>query len=159
MEVAVGADPATGIETPVASCATQCPLGLCIQGYAGHIAAGQYREALELIMSRTPLPESVCRVCHRPCEEACVHGEINEPVAINDLKRFVMGWAASQETFPYDPPRETPHGTKVAVVGAGPAPTATSIARVRAMLRSNGSITHWPQLRPQLSRPQHWQRV
>ncbi|MCP3960961.1 MAG: hypothetical protein GY719_24205, partial [bacterium] len=35
---------------PVAPCAVQCPLGLCIQGYAAHIAAGQYRDALELIM-------------------------------------------------------------------------------------------------------------
>jgi len=124
METARGA--AQGPVSPVASCATSCPLGLCIQGYAGHIAAGQYREALELIVSRTPLPESVCRVCHRPCEEACIHAASSQPVAVNDLKRFVMAWAASQDTSPYDPPREPANGLRVAVVGAGPAGLAAA---------------------------------
>jgi NADPH-dependent glutamate synthase beta subunit-like oxidoreductase len=123
MESAGGAraELASEERSTVAPCSTRCPLGICIQGYAGHIAAGQYGEALELIMSRTPLPDSVCRVCHHPCEETCIHRESSEPVAINDLKRFVMGWAASQEESPYDPPREAPNGMKVAVVGAGPA--------------------------------------
>jgi indolepyruvate ferredoxin oxidoreductase alpha subunit len=128
MEIGAGAGPGTTAadSPPVAPCATRCPLGLCIQGYAGHIAAGQYREALDLIMSRTPLPESVCRVCHRPCEEVCIHVETGEPVAINDLKRFVVNWAGSQEGLPYDPPREPQNGMKVAVVGAGPAGLAAA---------------------------------
>ncbi len=111
---------------PVAPCAVQCPLGLCIQGYAAHIAAGQYRDALELIMSRNPLPDSVCRVCHRPCEEVCVRAGTDEPVAINDLKRFVVDWAANQEGSPYEPEREPSGGMKVAVVGAGPAGLAAA---------------------------------
>jgi len=111
---------------PVAPCAERCPLGLCVQGYAGHIAAGQYERALELIMSRCPLPDSVCRVCHRPCEPVCVRGELDEPVAINDLKRFVMDWAAAHPAASYDPPREEPNGRAVAVVGAGPAGLAAA---------------------------------
>ena len=104
----------------VASCSERCPLSLCIQGYAGHIAAGEYAEAFGFIMSRTPLPETVCRVCHAPCEDVCVRGTADEPVAINALKRFVVDWAARQDNEIYRPERETANGLKVAVIGAGP---------------------------------------
>ncbi|MFV2074235.1 MAG: FAD-dependent oxidoreductase, partial [Thermoanaerobaculales bacterium] len=109
---------------PVAPCATKCPLFLCIQGYAAHIAAGRYADAVELIMSGLPLPDSVCRVCHRPCEIACVR--VDQPVAINDLKRFAMDWAEGQEDFPYQPRGEPKNGMSVAVVGAGPAGLASA---------------------------------
>ena len=108
----------------IAPCADKCPLFLCIQGYAAHITAGRYADALELIMSGLPLPDSVCRVCHRPCETACVL--VDQPVAINDLKRFVMEWADGQEDFPYQPRGEPRNGMSVAVVGAGPAGLAAS---------------------------------
>ena len=113
-------------DEPVAPCAGECPLGLCVQGYAGQIAAGQYAQALELIVSRLPLPDSVCRVCHRPCEEVCVRATVDTPVAINDLKRFVMDWAAAQPEFPYSPTLEPEHGRSVAIVGAGPAGLAAA---------------------------------
>ena len=92
----------------IAPCATRCPLSLCIQGYAGHIAAGEYVEAVRHVMERTALPESVCRVCHRPCEDACVRSAIDEPIAINDLKRFVVEWAE----------RERPDAAAAEPVGA-----------------------------------------
>jgi NADPH-dependent glutamate synthase beta subunit-like oxidoreductase len=102
----------------VAPCNSRCPLYLCIQGYIGHIAAGEHRQALEHILARCPLPETVCRVCHRPCEEACIRTSLGESaVAINDLKRHAVHAARD---FPYDPPREPDHGRSVAVVGAGP---------------------------------------
>ena len=110
----------------VASCATACPLYLCIQGYAAHIAAGRYEDALELIMSGLPLPDTVCRVCHRPCELACVRSGVDEAVAINDLKRFVMDWAETQEEYPYRPRVEAPNSMTVTIVGAGPAGLAAS---------------------------------
>jgi len=100
-------------------------LGLCIQGYTGHIAAGEYRAAFEQIMSRLPLPESVCRVCHHPCEQVCVRADIDEPVAINELKRFVIDWAHRNEQT-YQPARDEMHGKKVAVIGAGPSGLAAA---------------------------------
>lgn len=106
---------------PVAPCAPACPLGLCVQGYAGLIAAGRYAEALSLIMERCALPDSVCRVCDRPCETSCVRNDVDEPIAINDLKRFVTDWAAEQGDHVYTPQREPDHGRAVAVIGAGPA--------------------------------------
>ncbi len=101
----------------VSPCAELCPLGLCIQGYASYIASGDYDLALELVMSRTALPDSVCRICDRPCEAACLRGD--DPVAVNDLKHFLMDWAQGQPD--YQPSVEDPHGAAVAVVGAGPA--------------------------------------
>jgi len=109
----------------VAPCAESCPIGICIQGYAAHIAAGRYDDALELILDRCPLPATVCRVCHRPCESDCVHAPFGNPVAINDLKRFVVERAPSAGR-PYDPPRDPPSGKSVAVVGAGPAGLAAA---------------------------------
>jgi indolepyruvate ferredoxin oxidoreductase alpha subunit len=105
----------------VAPCTERCPLSICIQGYTGHIAAGRYEAALELILSRNPLADSVCRVCHRPCERSCVRSQVDENVGINDLKRFVMDWAAQQEQPAYVPRRDDDHGRSVVVVGAGPA--------------------------------------
>jgi indolepyruvate ferredoxin oxidoreductase alpha subunit len=103
-----------------APCSASCPLSLCIQGYVGHVAAGEYAAALGHILSRTPLPESVCRVCHHPCESVCVRAGTDEPIAINDLKRFVVDWAAEQEKEPYHPVLDPDHGRRVAVIGAGP---------------------------------------
>jgi indolepyruvate ferredoxin oxidoreductase alpha subunit len=102
----------------VAPCSSRCPLFLCVQGYVGHIAAGEREQALEHILSRCPLPETVCRVCHRPCEEACLRAALpgEQPVAINDLKRFAV--AAGDLEFKL--PREEEHGRRAAVVGAGP---------------------------------------
>lgn len=114
------------VRAPVAPCAEKCPLYLCIQGYTAHIAAGRYADALELIMDGLPLADSVCRVCHRPCEDVCVRSDVDQPVAINDLKRFVMDWAATQDEFPYKPNPETSHGLRVAVIGAGPAGLSAS---------------------------------
>lgn len=110
----------------VAPCARRCPLSLCIQGYAGNIAAGDYAAALGQILARTPLPESVCRVCHRPCEQACIRRDLDESVAINDLKRFVVDWASREHISPKQPECEPAHGHTVAVIGAGPSGLAAA---------------------------------
>ncbi len=113
------------LETPgVAACSAACPLGVCIQGYAARIAAGELDAARELIASRIPLPESVCRVCHRPCEVACVRAGTDGAVAVNDLKRFVM--EQTVDAPPWRPTLEAPNGRAVAVVGAGPAGLAAA---------------------------------
>ncbi len=114
-------------EPTIAPCAASCPLSLCVQGYAGHIAAGEYREALSHVLTNTVLPESVCRVCDRPCEDACVRSGIDEPVAINSLKRFVVSWAARERPELLRVPIVPMHGGRVAVVGAGPAGLAAAL--------------------------------
>jgi len=104
----------------VAPCATRCPLALCIQGYSGHIAAGEYAEALGHVLERTVLPSSVCRVCDKPCEDVCVRRDLDEPVAVNALKRFVVEWAERERPELLQPDPAPENGRSVAVVGAGP---------------------------------------
>lgn len=109
----------------LAPCSVRCPVDLCVQGYVGHIAAGRYREAFDLIMERLPLPDSVCRVCHQPCEGECVRVTMDEAVSIKELKRFAVDWAAAEQ-IPYSPERDEPSGKKMAVIGAGPAGLAAA---------------------------------
>ena len=119
---------------PTSPCSDACPLSLCIQGYVKNIAAGLFEDALSHIMAGTALPETVCRVCHRPCEDVCVTRETSDAIRINDLKRFVVTWAAERaERDGRDDEEDgeedgggTPEPTvsearvRVAVVGAGP---------------------------------------
>jgi len=117
----VEAGPRSEAFPAVAACADACPIHLCVQGYAAHIANGDYAQALELIVDRLPLPDTVCRVCDRPCESACVRDSIDGAVAVNDLKRFVLNWAAETNAVVFAESGEELHGTHVAVIGAGPA--------------------------------------
>jgi heterodisulfide reductase subunit A-like polyferredoxin len=76
----------------VSPCKDACPAGISVQGYVALIAQGRYREALSLIRRDNPLPAVCGRVCTHPCEIACVRGEVDQPVAIRELMRFVADW-------------------------------------------------------------------
>ncbi len=73
-----------------APCNLTCPGGINVQGYISHIARGEYGAALGLIREQNPLPGIVCRICPRFCESRCRRILIDEPVAINHLKRFAV---------------------------------------------------------------------
>ncbi|MBU4277626.1 MAG: FAD-dependent oxidoreductase [Proteobacteria bacterium] len=101
-------------------CKNACPAGISVQGYVALIAQGRYAEALRLIRKENPLPAVCGRVCTHPCEAACVRAEVDEPIAIRELKRFVSDWEVEQGEM--DLPEVKPsRGVKVAIVGAGPA--------------------------------------
>ena len=72
-----------------APCVAACPAGTNVQGYVQLIGQGKYPEAIQLIMERLPLPGVLGRVCPHPCETKCRRAEIDAPVAIRELKRFV----------------------------------------------------------------------
>lgn len=99
-------------------CAKECPAGTDCQGYVGLIAEGRYKEALELIKEKIPLPASIGRVCPHPCETACRRGLVEEPVSIANLKRFAADVDLDGENW--KPQCENATGKKVAVIGAGP---------------------------------------
>jgi len=103
----------------VAPCKIACPAGIDIQGQLALIADGQYKEALKLIKESNPLPSVCGRVCPRFCEQNCRRNLVDEPVAINMLKRFVADY--DMEEGPYMPDIEPATGKKVAIVGGGPA--------------------------------------
>lgn len=99
-------------------CVLACPAQTDCQGYVGLIANGEYEKALELIKDKIPLPASLGRVCPHPCEEACRRGLIDEPVSIQQLKRFAADTDLAGEIFV--PECEEDTGKSVAIIGGGP---------------------------------------
>jgi len=102
-----------------APCHVPCPGGINIQGYIGFIAKGDFKAAHALIREKLPFPAIVGRVCPRFCEAVCRRVLVDEPVAINNLKRFVGDYCLKHGEIPPEvkPLREE----KVAIIGAGPA--------------------------------------
>ncbi|MDY6964621.1 MAG: NAD(P)-binding protein [Halobacteriota archaeon] len=100
-------------------CKPTCPANTNVQGYVALIAAGKYKEALEVIRERLPLPAICGRVCPHPCEDECNRGEFDEPISIASLKRF----AADYELKNYEKPSpvEKTKDEKIAIIGSGPA--------------------------------------
>jgi len=101
-------------------CRAACPAGVNVQGYIALASQGKFKEAYELIRRSIPFPSVCGRVCFHPCENECERGKIDEPVAINAIKRFVSDYVLSQEREKPEPiPKK--YAEKVAVVGSGPA--------------------------------------
>jgi heterodisulfide reductase subunit A-like polyferredoxin len=98
-------------------CVRACPANLSAQGYVQLIKAGKFPEALSIIMDRLPLPGTIGRICPHPCEVDCRRQEVDEPVAICNLKRFVAD-AVDWDNLPV--PEIEKRNEAVAIVGAGP---------------------------------------
>jgi formate dehydrogenase major subunit len=103
-----------------APCNLTCPGQINVQGYIAHVSKGQYEEGLRLVMERNPFPFSVGRVCPRFCETKCRRVLVEEPIAINHLKRFLADWCMTNK-IDLRIPKELNTGKKVAVIGGGPA--------------------------------------
>ena len=101
-----------------APCTLTCPAEINVQGYVQLIKLGKYEEAVKLIMERLPLPGVLGRVCPHPCESKCRRAELDESVAICNLKRF----AADQvDLSALSPPLVEAKSDRVAIIGSGPA--------------------------------------
>ena len=105
----------------ISPCQHTCPVGINIPKYVAHIAEGEYLEAVETIRERNPFPAICGRICHHPCETRCRRGELDEPVAIRELKRFAADWYFDHAgELPQPEPFPQTQDQRVAVVGAGP---------------------------------------
>ena len=109
------------VDSGTAPCKTNCPAHIAVQGYVKLASQGKYAEALELIRKENPLPAVCGRICNRRCEDACTRGNIDEPVAIDEIKKFI----AQQELDPNNQvipvKRHDYSDKKIAIIGAGPA--------------------------------------
>jgi len=103
-----------------APCQYVCPIDQEASVYIALIAQGKFEEAFKVIVKDNPLPSVCGRVCHHPCETVCRAGEIGEPIAIRDLKRFVMDWAR-QNGYQIPVQGLKTDKEKVAIIGGGPA--------------------------------------
>jgi len=105
-------------KTDKAPCRLACPAGLNVQGYVQMAKQGKYQEALQIIMEDLPLPGVLGRICPHGCEDGCRRCDVDQPVAIRDLKRLAADQFDPREVkVKCLPPREE----KVAIIGSGPA--------------------------------------
>ena len=101
-----------------APCRLACPANLNVQGYVQMVKEGKHREAIGIIMQDLPLPGVLGRVCPHPCEKSCRRLEVDEAIAIRELKRV----AADHVKFKDIPvPEISTRDEKVAIIGSGPA--------------------------------------
>jgi NADPH-dependent glutamate synthase beta subunit-like oxidoreductase len=88
-----------------------------IPDYLRCLAEGKDDEASDIIREIVPLALTLGYICHHPCETECRRSELNQAVAICDLKRFALEKATSQT----HPEKKETTGKRVAIVGSGPA--------------------------------------
>ncbi len=112
--------PAAGCQMLVRSrCVSACPAGVDVPAYLSLIAQGRYAEALDIHREANPFALICGRVCPAFCEKRCRRGDIDEPIAIRQAKRFM---ADRLFDVPWLPPKMAPEkDVKIAVVGSGPA--------------------------------------
>ena len=99
-------------------CQRSCPAGINIREYIRQISLGNYHRAVQIIKERNPFPAIIGRICPRPCELDCRRNFIDEPVAINYLKRYAADYEreSGERIQPYKAPAT---GRSIAVVGGG----------------------------------------
>ena len=99
-------------------CQRSCPAGIDIREYIRQISLGDNHRAVQVIKERNPFPAIIGRICPRPCELDCRRNFIDEPVAINYLKRYAADFErqSGERIQPYKAPAT---GRNIAVVGGG----------------------------------------
>lgn len=107
-------------ESGTSPCKTACPAHIAVQGYIRLAALGKYTEALELIKKENPFPAVCGRICPHGCESACTRGDIDEPIAIDEIKKFIADQDLNEKTR-FMPKKRNDYGKKIAVIGSGSA--------------------------------------
>jgi 2-oxoacid:acceptor oxidoreductase delta subunit (pyruvate/2-ketoisovalerate family) len=99
-------------------CNNQCPAGENIQAWLFHAESGDYEKAWRELVEHNPFPAIMGRVCYHTCESACNRAQLEAPVGINSVERF-LGDEAIALGWKFERPAVA-SGKKVLVVGAGP---------------------------------------
>ncbi len=104
-----------------APCKATCPAHVSIQGYIALINDRRYKEALKLFKEAHPFPAVCGRVCHHPCEGECTRNDVDQPLAIRELHRFLADYEKQSGEFYIPEIKAQKRDEKIAVVGSGPA--------------------------------------
>ncbi len=101
-------------------CQHRCPAHMDVPGYIRLINQGKYLESYKLMLETNPFPAVCGYICARPCESMCKRGDFDNPVAIDNLKRFVTDYIYKNK-INVPSPNIKRKVEKVAIIGAGPA--------------------------------------
>lgn len=107
-------------DTGTSPCKAECPAHIAVQGYIKMASQGRYKEALELIKKENPFPAVCGRICPRNCESACTRSDLDEPLAVDEIKKFIADQDLN-EAHRFIPEQRAMRPEKIAVIGAGPA--------------------------------------
>jgi putative selenate reductase len=107
------------IEAP---CLDECPVDQKVPQYMNAVRVGDFAEAVRLTREDNPLPAILGKVCDHLCENTCIRTHLDEPLAIRQIKRFIM----DQERQPTMFTRQPDVAKRVAIIGAGPAGIAAA---------------------------------
>jgi len=99
-------------------CNVACPAGENIQAWLAHVEAGRFEDAWRTIVTDNPFPAVHGRVCYHPCEDSCNRAELDSPVSIHSIERF-LGDMAIEQAWAFAPPAAAT-GRRILIVGAGP---------------------------------------
>ena len=110
--------------TGTAPCKAACPAHIAIQGYIKMAGDGRYADALKLIKKENPFPAVCGSICRKYCEDACTRGTVDEPLAIDEIKKFIAEQDMKAEHRYVPPMNSCTHekfDQKIAIIGGGPA--------------------------------------
>jgi NADH-quinone oxidoreductase subunit F len=98
-------------------CQHTCPIEMDIPSYLALVRAERFEDAYKVLLQSNPFPSVCGRVCDHKCQSKCRRGNLDEPIAIKFMKRFITDNAPRPKIQAVPVTRKE----KIAVVGGGPA--------------------------------------
>lgn len=98
---------------------------------------GRYEEALKLFKDEHPFPGICGRVCHHPCEGECTRAQVDQPLAVRELHRFLGDYEREKGEYYLPKIEAEKRSEKVAVIGSGPA----GVTAAYELLRKGYQVT------------------
>jgi len=113
--------PLPRFDCATAPCMQACPTAQYIPRYLEATAKGDFAKAWHIILATNPFPNTQGMICDHQCQNYCTRQNIDKPLMIREIKRFISTWAA---THPDEIKRKsftiTPKKRSVAIIGGGP---------------------------------------
>ncbi|MFV1976365.1 MAG: FAD-dependent oxidoreductase [Candidatus Scalindua sp.] len=127
------------------SCRDACPIKTHAGGYVQALYEGDIKKSYEIACDTNPLVSVCGRICAHPCEDACRRGDIDEPISIRALKRYVCEKYGVESKNPPPVPKINKSRAKIAVIGSGPAGLSCAyelaILGYRVTMFESGSVS------------------
>lgn len=98
-----------------AFCSNACPLELDVRAFLAKVQEGRFESAYKIYRNTVIFPDIVCRICDRPCEDACVLNE-QQSISIRALEQACCDLTSDKAQPNYYIP---PKAKTIAVIGAG----------------------------------------